>query len=71
MGRRKTSEQEVRLRRVMSAHKRAEALHEELMQIANDVHGTQLWLGAYERLYDTRSIRTWLAGYLDFLRHRQ
>lgn len=64
----RAAQKEVMLRRVMQAHKRADALHAELFSIANDLHGTELWLGAYERMCDANVLRTWLAGYVDYLK---
>jgi hypothetical protein len=54
--------------RVMTAHKRVKKLEEELIVIADGVHGTGLWVPAYERVMDARNTRIWLAGYLDALR---
>jgi len=52
----------------MTAHKRVKKLEEELIVIADGVHGTGLWVPAYERVMDARNTRIWLAGYLDSLR---
>lgn len=59
---------EVMVEQVRRAHIRAQRMANELDGIAQELHGTQAFVPAFEKVLDLRRAERWLGEYLDELR---
>jgi len=59
---------EIMVEQVRRAHVRAQSMANELDGIARELHGTQAFVPAFEKVLDLRRVERWLGEYLDELR---